>query len=755
MWHKHGKKVGILLFIAINTIAIILLIGYGKRSGFAYSERITEEKKDRTLKIYNVDDYLTFANSVNEENDYAHWEVVLCEDLDFSGYDNVPVIGETSESEEAVIFRGKFEGDGHKISNLHISNPDGNAAMFARFGGIVKNLQIENCSFYGKISGAITAESYEADILNCYVNAETTGEVAGTIAGRLFGKIINCVTSSEAIGEVQYGGADNCYILGHEDVIALNDRLYYISGLYKDAYFYRWKKTDVCMLSDEREDLLDTLTARLIIGDKEFSINGFYSNVDAQWYVTLPAAYQNVELYLEARTSNGGYEVFRRNPGEDTVIFTWKDKYYPIHFISADNIESLYITLEKHRSLDYVHANKIEEIPGVLQISDKDGKFESVRLKGFYGHGNDSWEADKKSYNLKLASNYDLLGMGENEDFVLLAGYRMNSLMSYVTSAELTREIGFDYAPEFRLVNLYVNGEYVGVYFLTEKIEIDKNRIEIINLYEKTKEVNHGYLKNFTYEMYLNEETKEKGYYYTIENNPDDITGGYLLELDVADYGEEVSRFITKERKNKVTLKRATYSSEEQVKYIAKYWQEFEDALLSSTGENSQGKRYTEYIDLESFAMQWLLYELAQEDSMKSSIYYYKESEIDGDGLLHACYPWDLERSYCNLEQLNEFWNVHMQGEYWQAFYQHEDFREEVSRVWEKKLLPAVELMIAQESVETESGFKNLSWYEKQLKQINYIENIRWNESDMLEKCETIRYILSVRKDVLTSIFAI
>lgn len=507
-------------------------------------------------------------------------------------------------------------------------------------------------------------------------------------------------------------------------------------------------------MSSTKEDLLETLTARLIVGDKELNINGYYSTNDAQWYVALPVGYADAEVYIEARTTNGGFERFTRKEGEAAILFTWGNYYYPINFICADNIDSLYVTLSSH-NLNYVHANKEEEIPGVLTIFDTEGKIESVTIKGFCGHGNDSWEAAKKSYNLKFTSDVDLFGMGANDDFTLLAGYRMNSLMSYVTSAELVQEIGFDYAPEFRLVNLYVDGKYVGVYFFTERIEIDENRIEITNLYEKTKEENSGYLKKFEYEMYLNEETKEKGYYYTVENNPEDITGGYLLELDVADYGPEVSRFITKDRKNKVTLKRACYSSEEQVKYIAGFWQEFEDALLSETGMNDQGKRYTEYINLESFAMQWLMYELAEEDSMKSSIYYYKESDIEGDGLIHACYPWDLERSYCNLDYLEDFWIVNTQSEYWSAFYKHEDFRKEVGRVWFERLLPAIELMLQEEVAETKSGLRNLSWYEEYLQEIDRVENTRWSDSKMIEKCDTIRYILSVRKDVLTSIFAI
>lgn len=71
----------------------------------------------------------------------------------------------------------------------------------------------------------------------------------------------------------------------------------------------------------------------------------------------------------------------------------------------------------------------------------------------------------------------------------------------------------------------------------------------------------------------------------------------------------------------------------------------FEDALYAADGYNEKGKYYTEYMDITSFADQWLFYELNTEISMSSSIYYYKQSEVDGDGLLHACYPWDMEHA--------------------------------------------------------------------------------------------------------------
>ena len=501
------------------------------------------------------------------------------------------------------------------------------------------------------------------------------------------------------------------------------------------------------------EKSLYRITGNIILGEQELVLQGYCSDENDQWYIALPAGFDQKEVYMKAYTKEGT-KVFKRSAEEERILLTIGDDKYLINFLCEENIDTLYVELSKDKKLADVHENKTEEFPGRMMILGQDGHVEAATIRGFYGHGNDSWEADKKSYNLKFSSSVDLLGMGENNDFALLAGYRFNSLMSYCTSAEFVQEMEFDYAPEYRLVNLYVAGEYVGVYFLTEKIELDKNRIDISNIYEETKKVNSERLNQFQYQMYLNEITEKKGYYYDIPVNPKDITGGYLLELDVADYDENVSRFITKGRKNKVTLKRARYASEAEVKYIADFWQDFEDALLSEDGMNLKGKKFTEYIDLESFAMQWLLYELAQENSMRSSIYYYKESNVTGDGLLHACYPWDLERSYTGMESMEKFWNVE-QGEFWEAFYRHEESKRAIIKVWNEKLSPAIDLMIRNEAIETEAGFRNLSWFQKNCFFASELEHARWNETNFYEKCENIRKNLKCRQDVLTSIFAI
>lgn len=502
-------------------------------------------------------------------------------------------------------------------------------------------------------------------------------------------------------------------------------------------------------ISTVEKELIQT---HINVNGKELILDAYYSEKEQAWCFTLPALYENSKFNVVLQKKQKVLSSVERKPGESLVFLQYNDEVIPIKFLCANNVETLFVDLEELYTLEDVHEDKEREVSGYMSCEDSEGQWLYLPIEVFSGHGNDSWKASKKSYDIKFASELDLFGMGRNQDYVLLAGYRDNSLMSFCVTGELIQQIGFAYAPEFRLVNLYIEGNYLGVYFLTEKIEIDKNRIDIYSVYEETKTINgKKTLESSECECWTADNGVTKRYFYHVPENPLDISGGYLLELDTNNRETDVSRF-TSDRSNKMTLKRARYSSKEQVSYIANYWQEFENALYSENGYNDKGKYYAEYIDLESFAMQWLIYELLQETSMHSSIYYYKESDIHGDGLLHACYPWDLEHSYLMNENIDELWNVKVQDEYWSQYYKHEDFRVEVEKIWQGRFVPVVERMIEKEVVWENDGFKNISGYQKECATLYRLDGARWSDVDSMQKCELIREFLQIRLDVLNDI---
>ena len=94
------------------------------------------------------------------------------------------------------------------------------------------------------------------------------------------------------------------------------------------------------------------------------------------------------------------------------------------------------------------------------------------------GRGNSSWEwYDKKPYKFKLDSKSKLLGLEKAKNWNLLANYRDVTDMMNTFAFETARSMGMPYTNHSRYVEVFLNHEYIGLYQLTEKIEIKANRI--------------------------------------------------------------------------------------------------------------------------------------------------------------------------------------------------------------------------------------------------------------------------------------
>jgi hypothetical protein len=93
------------------------------------------------------------------------------------------------------------------------------------------------------------------------------------------------------------------------------------------------------------------------------------------------------------------------------------------------------------------------------------------------GRGNMTWDYPKKPLRLKFESATDMLGMGEDRDWVLLADYIDPTGLRNVLAFEIGRRLGVPFTHEARHVNLVLNGTYQGLYLLTEHTEIGASRV--------------------------------------------------------------------------------------------------------------------------------------------------------------------------------------------------------------------------------------------------------------------------------------
>ncbi len=96
------------------------------------------------------------------------------------------------------------------------------------------------------------------------------------------------------------------------------------------------------------------------------------------------------------------------------------------------------------------------------------------------GRGNSSFNwYPKKPYRIKLNQKHKVLGMGKAKSWVLLANYRDITDMMNTFVFEMGRWMGLPYTNHTRYVELFLNGDYKGVYQLTEQIQQGTNRVAV------------------------------------------------------------------------------------------------------------------------------------------------------------------------------------------------------------------------------------------------------------------------------------
>ena len=96
------------------------------------------------------------------------------------------------------------------------------------------------------------------------------------------------------------------------------------------------------------------------------------------------------------------------------------------------------------------------------------------------GRGNSSWLwYDKKPYRIKLDEKSKILGLKSNKDWVLLANYRDATDLMNVFVFELGKALNMPFTNNSRFVEVTLNGDYSGLYQLTEQIEVAKSRVDI------------------------------------------------------------------------------------------------------------------------------------------------------------------------------------------------------------------------------------------------------------------------------------
>ena len=303
--------------------------------------------------------------------------------------------------------------------------------------------------------------------------------------------------------------------------------------------------------------------------------------------------------------------------------------------LSEKTMPVIHLTVTNHRALN----RKNDYVDGTIQIiHDKYGTEELPM--GIKVRGNSTAGQPKKPFHVKLDTSADLFGMGKNKHWLMLADSLDRSHLRNQLAFDLARNLGVDYVKS-TYAEVYLNGEYHGLYMFCEQIRAGNTRVDIYDWEGFAEDIAkfignaEGLSDDETYNLVEGMQTNlawittgtYKSYkisdYYDISNL--DITGGYLIEND--DYFDEISKFRT-DNEVLLMIQEPEYANTnpQMFGYIQNYMQDMEDAVYSKTRYNSDGMHYTEYMDLESFIDFWIIFEgFKNVELLYKSCYMYKD----------------------------------------------------------------------------------------------------------------------------------
>ena len=380
----------------------------------------------------------------------------------------------------------------------------------------------------------------------------------------------------------------------------------------------------------------------------------------------------------------------------------FSDQWNKLTIVQSADVATMYIDV-KSGTMDYIHGEKGNKESGTMRLYTAEGKLEAeAMVDSLQGRGNSTWQwREKKPYSLDLSSEEDLLGMGAASRWILLANSFDLSNIKNKMAYELAGNAGMPYTPDCQWVDLYLNGEYAGLYLLSERNEIHPNRVDI---------------------------PAESSFLVAWESEHRMIEQGYP--------------YVKTDRGTAIRIHHSAFDLEK----VRRIWQSAENAIFAEDGiDPVTGKHYLELIDLDSWAKLYLMDEIpADHDGGRISKFFYYQ-ETDGAGKIYAGPVWDKDSSLitghwsilppnCIVASRSDLVN----GQEMRIFHglsRKEEFSSRVTELYESLFRP-----LLQELYDT-----GIAQYADRIAQAARVSELRWQYGYSEEESRIIRNFLGER----------
>lgn len=368
-------------------------------------------------------------------------------------------------------------------------------------------------------------------------------------------------------------------------------------------------------------------------------------------------------------------------------------------FVRSAGLPTLYIDTESG-STAFIHADKENEEAATMRLYGAEGQLENRQeVESISCRGNATFVDEKKPYSLNLAAEEDLLGMGSAQRWILIANSYDHSHLKNKMVMDFAQELGLAYSPGCEWVDLYLNGEYVGLYLLSERNEVHPQRVALNE--------SRSFLVSKEWEERLIE--KEAPYVA--------LDSGVALRI---------------------------YSSAFNNAELTDICQSVENAILAADGVDPvTGKHWTQLLDLDSWVKKYLIEEVfANADGGFGSQFFYYDA-TDGTGKLYAGPVWDYDISMVYVAangtaHRDAVW-IGEDTPWYDRLYQKAEFREQLLRIYKEEFVPLLDQLREQK----------LDAYTQFLSQAAYCNRLRWHTMSLTAAVENIRSFLELRMEFL------
>ncbi len=184
----------------------------------------------------------------------------------------------------------------------------------------------------------------------------------------------------------------------------------------------------------------------------------------------IPVSFSLIDVYQGAAKAAPCRAIELTSGGRTYCVELWQCDSLPTVFLQG-----------KNEMLSKVHESKDNKVNTSVKILDESGDLMLQNTAVLSGRGHGTWtgflnrKQAKRPYNLAFSEPVSFGSFADIQKFCLLAEYSDESKLRNGLVLHAARELEFPYATPFMYVNLYVNGEYLGLYGIATKEEYKKH----------------------------------------------------------------------------------------------------------------------------------------------------------------------------------------------------------------------------------------------------------------------------------------